>query len=187
MSSKMNAGLYASSTPEWSTPQDLFDRLDAEFHFTLDACATVRNHKCERYFIEAEDGLSQPWGGHTVWVNPPYGSGIGDWVKKGYSESCVSGSLVVMLLPARTDTAWWHEYVMGAYELRLIRGRLKFEGAPSSAPFPSAVVVFKPGGEMGTGTGPYLSSMLNRVPTIEEEIMAEWEFLEPAIRYLEDK
>lgn len=154
----MNPGLYASKTPEWSTPQDLFDRLDSEFNFTLDACATVRNHKVDTYFIEIEDGLNQPWGGHTVWCNPPYGAAIGEWVRKGFTEARVGGATVVMLVPCRTDTAWWHDWVMFAQEVRLIRGRLQFEGAPSSAPFPSAVVVFTP-----VPVGLRFSSMLNRV------------------------
>jgi len=158
----MNSGLYSSATPEWSTPQDLFDRLDAEFHFTLDACATVMNHKCDLYFIELEDGLSKPWGGHTVWLNPPYGSTIGRWVAKAYTEAKDNGARVVMLLPSRTDTAWFHDYVMKAHELRFLKGRLQFEGAPSSAPFPSVVAVFDGPGDR-PGDQPILSSMLARV------------------------
>ncbi|HET8689681.1 MAG TPA: DNA N-6-adenine-methyltransferase [Methanosarcina sp.] len=124
----------------WSTPQDFFDKLNAEFGFDLDVCATPDNAKCACYFTEAENGLAQEWSG-MVWMNPPYGREIGKWMRKAY-ESAQAGATVVCLVPARTDTAWWHDYAIRG-EIRFIRGRLKFGGSKNSAPFPSAVVVFK--------------------------------------------
>ncbi len=134
--------LFSSLTDEWPTPQRLFDALHAEFGFTLDPCATEANAKCGRYFTRAEDGLKQDWSRDAVFMNPPYGRMIGQWVKKAY-ESAGQGALVVSLLPARTDTRWWHDYVMRG-EIRLLRGRLTFEGGKHPAPFPSAIVVFRP-------------------------------------------
>lgn len=139
---------YSSETDLWSTPQDFYDRLNAEFGFELDVCATPENAKCERYFTEREDGLLQCWTG-VVWMNPPYGRRISEWVKKAY-ESAQEGSTVVCLVPARTDTAWWHDYCMKG-EIRFIRGRLKFGGAKWNAPFPCAVVIFRPGAAEQTG------------------------------------
>lgn len=134
--------MFSSATGEWETPQDLFDFLDGLFHFTLDAAASVENAKCARYFTKEDDALVQTWSGR-VWVNPPYGREIGGFVEKG-ARSVFSrdAEVVVMLLPARTDTAWWHDWVMSAQEIWLIRGRLKFGGAKNCAPFPSCVVVF---------------------------------------------
>jgi site-specific DNA-methyltransferase (adenine-specific) len=100
---------FSSETDLWSTPQDFFERLDDEFHFTLDPCATIDNAKCQRFFTVEDDGLAQNWDGERVFMNPPYGRGIGAWVKKAYE----SKALVVCLLPARTDTRWWHDYVIG--------------------------------------------------------------------------
>jgi len=133
---------YSSQRNDWETPQELFDELDAEFGFTLDPCATERNAKCAKFYTAADDGLSQSWAGEVVFVNPPYGREVGKWVRKGYEEA-QAGAIVVMLLPARTDTAWWHDYCM-AGEVRFIRGRIKFVGAKHSAPFPSAIVIFRP-------------------------------------------
>lgn len=132
--------MFSSQTDLWSTPQDFFDKIDQEFNFQLDVCATDENAKCSSYFTKENDSLSKDWAG-TCWMNPPYGRGIGKWVKKAY-ESSLSGSTVVCLVPARTDTAWWHDYCMKG-EIRFIRGRLKFGGGKTSAPFPSAVVVFR--------------------------------------------
>ena len=132
--------LFSSKKPDWETPQDLYDKLDAEFHFTLDPCSSHQNHKAPAYFTEAEDGLAQSWDGHTVFMNPPYGRGIGAWMKKA-SEAKAT---VVCLVPSRTDTAWWHEYVIAkGAEVRFIRGRLKFGGSINSAPFPSAIIVYR--------------------------------------------
>ncbi len=129
----------SSATPEWATPQDLFDALNAEFGFDLDVCATVGNAKCERYFGEADDGLAQEWTG-TCWMNPPYGRVIADWMAKAH-ESGTPGTRVVCLVPARTDTDWWWDHARHG-EIRFLHGRLKFGDAESGAPFPSAVVIF---------------------------------------------
>lgn len=140
---KINAGLMTSASDDWGTPQAFFDELNEEFGFTLDACASKRNAKCERFFSIEENGLEQTWTG-TVWLNPPYGREIGLWLKKAV-ESWRGGATVVCLVPARTDTAWWHDYA-ALGEVRFVRGRLRFvsaEGEKSSAPFPSAVVVFR--------------------------------------------
>ena len=134
--------MFSSKTDLWETPQDLFDKLNNEFHFTLDVCATPENAKCDSFYTKEQDGLSQPWKG-VVWCNPPYGRQIGEWVRRAFLAS-VSGNTVVMLLPARTDTRWFHEYIYGKAEIRFIRGRLKFGGSKNSAPFPSMVVVFMP-------------------------------------------
>ena len=132
--------LFSSKTDNWATPQDFFDKLDAEFHFETDVCATAENAKCERYFTPEMDGLKQEWTG-VCWCNPPYGRQIGKWVKKA-SES---NATVVMLIHARTDTAWFHDYIYGKAEIRFVRGRLKFGGSKINAPFPSMVVVFRGG------------------------------------------
>lgn len=139
-----NEVLFSSKTCEWETPQAFFDALNDEFHFDLDVCATNENTKCPRYFTEEQDGLSQQWRGRC-WMNPPYGREIGKWVRKAYESVTGGCELVCCLLPARTDTAWWHEYCMNG-EIRFVRGRLKFGDSRNSAPFPSAVVIFKNGG-----------------------------------------
>jgi len=140
----INKGLFSSKSDEWETPQDLFDRLDAEFHFTLDPCATLENTKCEKYYTRKDNGLLQDWANHTVFVNPPYGRKIGKWVKKSFCEALDHGIIVVMLIPARTDTRYWHKYVMKANEIRFIKGRLYFGDGTKRAPFPSTVVIFDP-------------------------------------------
>lgn len=137
----MNSGMYSSNTDQWETPQDLFDELDAEFHFDLDVCALPENAKCPDYYTPEQDGLSQSWDG-TCWCNPPYGRQIGKWVRKGLLSS-FDGATVVMLLPARTDTRWFHDYILNRAEVRFLRGRLKFGGGENCAPFPSMIVVFR--------------------------------------------
>lgn len=132
---------FSSKTDLWATPQSFFDALNVEFGFTLDVCALDHNAKCDRYYTPADDGLTQQWQG-VCWMNPPYGREIGQWVRKAF-ESAADGATVVCLLPARTDTAWWHTWVVRAKEIRFIRGRLKFGNCKNSAPFPSAVVVFR--------------------------------------------
>lgn len=132
---------FSSATDLWATPQDVFDELNREFGFVLDVCASPENTKCPRYFTREGNGLLQEWRG-ACWMNPPYGREIGDWIRKAYLSSR-EGATVVCLIPARTDTAWWHEYVAHSSEIRFLRGRLKFGGADNSAPFPSAVVIFK--------------------------------------------
>ena len=132
---------FSSQTVEWPTDQKVFDDLNTEFNFTLDPCCTKESAKCGRYFTKEDDGLSQSWDGHRVFMNPPYGREIGEWLKKAYISS-QHGAVVVCLIPSRTDTKWWHEYVMKG-EIRFIKGRLKFGGHKNSAPFPSAIVVFR--------------------------------------------
>lgn len=132
--------MFSSKTEMWETPQDFYDKMNDEFHFTLDAAAIQENAKCDRFFSPEDDGLSQPWDG-VVWCNPPYCRKTGKWVKKAYEES-KKGATVVMLLPCRPDVSWFHDYILGKAEIRFIRGRLKFGGSSNSAPFPSMVVVF---------------------------------------------
>lgn len=134
----INSGMFSSKTDLWETPQDFFDALNEEFNFELDVCALPENAKCERYFTPEQDGLTQEWSG-TCWCNPPYGREIGKWIEK----AAKSTATVVMLLPARTDTRWFHEWVLPCAEIRWIKGRLKFGGAANSAPFPSMVCVFR--------------------------------------------
>lgn len=136
--------MFSSATDNWSTPQDFFDKLNDEFHFTLDVCADENNHKCEHYYTKEMNGLSHHWIG-TVWCNPPYGRKIGEWVRRAYISSQIGSATVVMLLPARTDTRWFHDYIYNKSntEIRFIKGRLKFGGCKNSAPFPSMVVIFR--------------------------------------------
>ena len=141
--------MFSSKTDLWETPQDFFDELNDEFGFDLDACALPENAKCGKYYTPEQDGLLQPWEG-VVWCNPPYGREIGQWVERA-AKSADNGVLVVMLLPARTDTKWFHDYIYGKAEVRFVRGRLKFGGSKNSAPFPSMVVVFRPKLEMLEG------------------------------------
>ena len=139
MSELINEGLFSSKKDDWTTPQDFFDVLNEEFHFDLDVCASDTNHKCDEYFTKEQDGLSQPWHGF-VWCNPPYGREIGKWAK-AVSEYEGGG---VMLMPARTDTRWFHDYIYHkATEIRFVKGRLKFGEYKCDAPFPSMVVIFK--------------------------------------------
>lgn len=137
-----NAVLFSSKTDNWETPPEVFKDLDNEFKFTLDPCASKENHKCDKYFTKEENGLLQDWGGQRVYCNPPYGRTVGDWVEKAAKESRKENTIVVMLLPARTDTKWFHKYIYGRATIRFIRGRLKFGGSKNSAPFPSMIVIF---------------------------------------------
>ena len=139
----MTAYIPKSETVEWGTPQELFDKLNDEFSFTLDAAASDLNHKCADYFTIDDDALTKDWNG-VVWLNPPYGRVLNKWIKKAYEEY-QRGSIVVCLVPARTDTAWWHDYAMRG-EIRFIRGRVKYvrsDGFSDSAPFGSALVIFR--------------------------------------------
>ncbi len=141
--------MFSSKTGNWATPQDFFDKLNWRFGpFDLDPCASPHNTKCANFFTEAEDGLSKNWEGHACFVNPPYGRGIDKWIEKSYNEANKNNTKVVMLIPARTDTKYWHDYVMKASEIHFVKGRLKFGDSENSAPFPSAVVVFDGGGEL---------------------------------------
>ena len=135
--------LFSSKEEKWATPQDFFDKLNDEFHFTLDVAASPDNAKCANYFTEEQDGLVQSGGGHTVWCNPPYCRKTGLWVKKAYEEHQRTGCTVVMLLPSRTDVRWFHDYILDKAEIRFIKGRLKFGGSKNSAPFASIVVIYR--------------------------------------------
>lgn len=146
----MNKVLFSSHGMDWATPQNFFDELNKEFHFTLDPCCLPLTAKCKTFFTPKEDGLKQSWKNQIVFMNPPYGREISKWVEKAYTESIQGGVLVVCLLPARTDTQWWWNYCMKG-EIRFVKGRLKFSGknikgeyVNNSATFPSAVVIFRP-------------------------------------------
>lgn len=138
----INNSLFTSNTDLWATPQSFFNELDKEFHFTLDVCATKDNAKCDRYYTKEDDGLSKSWDNEIVWMNPPYGKEISKWIKKASEQV---GGVCVCLLPSRTDTRYFHEYIYNKQnvEIRFIKGRLKFGDSKNSAPFPSMVVVFK--------------------------------------------
>jgi phage N-6-adenine-methyltransferase len=126
----------------WSTPQEFYDRLHAEFGFGLDACAIAENAKCDRYFSPEQDGLVQDWGQANVWCNPPY-SQVARWIAKAY-EASKAGATVVALVYASVDTRWWQDFVAPYAEVRFPSGRLKFGGSARGAPRPSAVVIFRP-------------------------------------------
>ena len=143
-----NKVLFSSNSNEWATPQWLFDELNKEFNFTLDPCATKENAKCKKFYSLLEDGLKQNWSDETVFCNPPYGREIGKWVKKSYEES--KNGTVVMLIPSRTDTKWFHDYIYNKKEVRFLKGRLKFGDSKNSAPFPSMIVVFNPPKQKGS-------------------------------------
>lgn len=134
--------LYSHQSDEWATPKSIFDVLDAEFHFTLDPCATDENRKCKKYFTAEQNGLLQDWGGHTVFCNPPY-SKIAEWVEKAFRESRKDKTIVVLLIPSRTDTRYFHNFIYQRAEVRFVRGRIKFGDSKNSAPFPSMVVIFR--------------------------------------------
>ena len=137
----INKALFTSNKEDWETPQDLFDKLDEEFDFQLDVCASHNNTKCSEYWTKESNALIKWWSPHSwKWMNPPYGRQIGKWIKKA-SES----RKVVALLPARTDTKYFHEHIYKKpnTEIRFIKGRLKFSGSKNSAPFPSMIVIFK--------------------------------------------
>lgn len=134
---------FSSKSNEWTTPQYLFDELNEEFNFTLDPCATDENAKCSKYFTIEDDGLSKDWSNDVVFMNPPYGREIKKWIKKAYEES-LNGATVVCLIPARTDTTYWHDFIFDkADDIKFLKGRLKFGNGKNSAPFPSAIVVYK--------------------------------------------
>ena len=141
---------FSSKSNEWYTPQYLFDELNEKYQFTLDPCASHENAKCDKYFTIEDDGLTKDWSKDIVFMNPPYGRNIKHWIKKAYEES-VKGATVVCLIPARTDTTYWHDYIFNnAYNIKFLKGRIKFGGAVNSAPFPSAIVVFKLNEERGS-------------------------------------
>jgi phage N-6-adenine-methyltransferase len=140
----MPAAMTSLASVEWPTPPELFAELDREFGFTLDPCATPENAKCPTFYTAEDNGLVQPWAPHVVFCNPPYGpTATARWVRKAYAES-LDCATVVLLIPARVDTRWWHEVIDGRAEVRFLRGRLRFVGAKHPAPFPSAVVIYRP-------------------------------------------
>lgn len=136
----LNDALFSSKTDMWATPQDFFNKLNKEFSFELDVCAIEENAKCQKYYTPEINSLEQEWSG-TCWMNPPYGRTINKWIQKAYEESQKPNTTVVCLIPARTDTRYWHDYCMKG-EIRFVKGRLKFGDAKDAAPFPSAVVIF---------------------------------------------
>ena len=139
---KMTSGMTATGNIVAFTPKEFFDELSGIFNFTLDACALPENAKCKDYYTPEDNGLSKPWRG-GVWCNPPYGREISSWVKKAYEESQKEyNSFVLMLLPARTDTRWWWEYVQGKATLFFIKGRVKFGDHNVGAPFPSVLALY---------------------------------------------
>lgn len=154
----MNAALFSSKKKDYCTPQDLFNKLNEEFNFSLDAAATDKSAKCKKYFTPESNGLKNSWAveaGEAVFCNPPYGRNItGQWVQKAYEEA-QNGTTVVLLIPARTDTKWFHNYIYGQADIRFLKGRVIFtdedgnpcrdnKGKPMAAPFPSMVVIFNP-------------------------------------------
>jgi len=146
----INTGLFTSNTNEWETPQKLYDELNKEFNFNLDVCATDENTKCDTWFTKKDDGLSKKWIGN-VWCNPPYSKDeMKYWVKRAHEEvRNGNANVVVMLIPSRTDTRYFHNYIYNKYEIRFIKGRIKFllDGeVKQAAPFPSMIVVMKLGG-----------------------------------------
>ena len=137
----MDPVLLSSKSNDWETPPAFFEALNLEFQFNLDPCCTPETAKTPTYFTKEQDGLKQSWEGYRVFCNPPYGREIGKWVKKAYEES-LKGALVVLLVPARTDTSYWHDYITKG-EIRFIRGRLHFSNSKAPAPFPSVIVIFR--------------------------------------------
>ena len=134
--------MFSHKNDEWSTPQSFFDQINNIFNFTLDPCATDLNAKCKKYYTILDDGLSKSWQDEVVFVNPPYSKNK-EWIKKCYEESIKHDITVAVLIPVRSDTKYWHQYCMKASEIFFIEGRLKFGDMKNSAPFPSALVVFK--------------------------------------------
>lgn len=141
-----NKLMFSRNSDEWSTPEDFYEKLNKEFNFTLDPCATDENRKTTKYFTKEQDGLCQSWQGNIVFCNPPY-SNISKWVKKCYYESLKENTTVVLLIPARTDTKYFHNYILNRSELRFVKGRLKFGECKNSAPFPSMIVIFRSAGK----------------------------------------
>ena len=144
----MNKALFSTGKDDWETPPELFKALDDEFHFSLDPCCTPVTAKCKKYYTTLEDGLAQSWAGEVVFINPPYSRessrnphGQAAWIRKAYEES--AHATCVLLIPARTDTATFHDLILGKAEIRFLRGRLKFVGAKDPAPFPSMVVIYR--------------------------------------------
>ena len=140
----MRRVMFSSKRLDHGTPDDIFNQLNSEFHFTLDVCAGPSNAMVKRFLTKDDDALKSSWKNETCWMNPPYGRELVKWIRKAFQESRVSGATVVCLVPARTDTNWFWDFCLDHGEIRLIKGRLRFKGETSSAPFPSMVVVFRP-------------------------------------------
>lgn len=134
--------LFTSNSDEWETPRELYTSLNKRFKFTLDPCSTKENHLCNKYYTKEENGLCKSWKGETVFVNPPY-SKIKQWVEKCYKEYETNGTTVVLLIPSRTDTRYFHEYIYHKAEIEFIKGRLHFSNSKNSAPFPSMIVIYE--------------------------------------------
>lgn len=138
--------LFSSANCEWETPPDLFEKLNRKYHFTLDAASTDANALCKEHYTREQNGLLQSWKtGGAVWCNPPYGKDIVKWVRKAWEES-QTGQLIVLLIPARTDTKWFHDYVYHKAAIYFLRGRLKYglngKQARNNAAFPSMIIVY---------------------------------------------
>ena len=134
---------YMSRSNEWTTPPDLFNKLNLKYNFTLDPCCTKESALCDKYYTIEDDGLQKDWSGEIVFMNPPYGREIGKWIEKAYKES-LKGAVVICLIPSRTDTKYWHNFIFPyASDIKFIKGRLKFGDGKNPAPFPSALVEFK--------------------------------------------
>lgn len=149
MTDKTTKTMFSSATEEWGTPPDLFDKLDQTYHFTLDAAASPENFKCEKYYSKTNNGLTRSWKGEVVFCNPPYGREIGKWVQKCWEECFYNGTKIVLLVPARTDTNWFHDFIYtrthNNIRYEFIKGRLKFiqrGEIKNSAPFPSMLVYY---------------------------------------------
>lgn len=144
----MNSGLLSSEKSYWETPQVFFNQLNKKYHFTFDLAASGSNAKCKNYFNESNNSLSQDWHeiGGNLFLNPPYGRELRKWVKKAYEENLKKqDGYIVPLIPARTDTSYWHDFIFGKAQIKFLRGRLKFElngEAKDAAPFPSALVIY---------------------------------------------
>lgn len=141
MNKKTRAVMFSSKKQDWETPQDTFDELDKEFHFTLDPCCTEKTAKCKKFYTKKDNGLRLSWRGERVFVNPPFGKEMPLWIEKGFKESRKPKTLVVFLIPARTDTRYFHKYIYKKAEIRFIKGRLKFGKSNNSAPFPSMICI----------------------------------------------
>lgn len=142
MNNVENKAIFSRKSDEWTTPDDIFESLNKEFSFDLDPCSTEENHKCRQYYTKETDGLMHSWGGHRVFCNPPY-SKIDKWVEKAYREGQKDGTLVVLLIPSRTDTKYFHNFIYHRAEIRFVKGRLKFGDAKYNAPFPCMIVIYR--------------------------------------------
>jgi len=161
---RINLGGGEGRREDWGTPAWLFEKLDAEFHFTLDVCANEENRKCGRFLSRTDDGLLTPWTGEVCWMNPPYGQKqMPQWVRKAHLEAKL-GSTVVCLVPSRTDASWWHDYVMDCAEVRFIRSRVNFDNGKRKAPFASAIVIFRPRHRWASLGPPILSPRRRKAP-----------------------